>query len=224
MEAVVEELRDAGLLHIHGPNTTYEFQESKGHWFVHERSLAIPVYLPLRKDNRDSTSSHLTVWLLEPHGFEDGTRLSRRQRGRSTYRDPAGEPQTFLVEQVRSSGTSRLGWHVSGVSALGLTLGIVHLAKFRGVKDAASRKAGLRLRKVVLKARRLHTSALDVLIAAGGTAGRRRSIETVYQVAYMTDERKIRVRNSFGYRSWALRRINDCFAYPLYIQEVSGID
>jgi hypothetical protein len=195
LHAVVEALREADQLKIYRPERSREYWNSGvGDWYVSEEFVATPVVLPVSGGSDDRT---IRIWVGEP--------LEEREPPSGEW-DWAGS-FVFLVEDLRHFEWPFEVGYLSGISALRLTV------EFVAGRDQYTFDDLIAARREEDKfGRFVDANPIDKLRAAGGIVGRPRLIETVYKIAYMTNEQ--------SYMADGQRvRVNDILAYPLYIAE-----
>jgi hypothetical protein len=207
IEAVVESLRESRQLHAFRPDRAKDFWFSEhAGWYVHEQMIATPVTVPL-KHHFDGLQvpEAVTVWISEP--------APPQEPAESEYEIVGSF--VFLVQEMGELQWP-MRWFMSGISALRM------VANFM-VGGADYRSEG-ELHRVMQATRDLYEMPngwgderdechpIEKLKAVGGIPGRPRRIETVYKIAYMSDEQCIPTANGTV-------RVNDILAYPLYIAE-----
>lgn len=208
IEAVVESLRETGQLHAFRPDRASDFWlgEHAG-WYVHELMIATPVIVPLKHhfEGLAGVPEAVTVWISEP--------TPPQTPAESEYEIVGSF--VFLVQEMGELKWP-LRWFMSGISALRM------VANFM-VGGADYRTEG-ELHRSMQATRDLYAMPngwgderderhpVEKLKAVGGIPGRPRRVETVYRIAYMSDEQCMPTDGG-------IVRINDVLAYPLYIAE-----
>jgi hypothetical protein len=207
IEAVVESLRESRQLHAFRPDRSRDFWfGDHAGWYVHEQMIAIPVIVPLRRHfDGLQVPEAVTVWVSEP--------VAPQTPAESQY-DIVGS-FVFLVQEMGELKWP-MRWFMSGISALRM------VANF--MVGGVDYRSESELHRVMQATRDLYEMPngwgdecderhpIEKLKAVGGMPGRCRRIETVYKIAYMSDEQCIPVGNG-------AMRVNDILAYPLYIAE-----
>jgi hypothetical protein len=135
----------------------------------------------------------LTVWVLDPI---------------EPSREPVDEwdwlgSYVFIVQELLDLKAPHSVF--SGISALRLVAEKIAVAENVDMRDLAGTED--------VFGRWHEGHPIEKIKAIGAKVGRRRRIETVYKIGYMSDEQYIKVNGAEG-------RINDILAYPLYIAEL----
>ena len=193
---IAGKLRKSGQLRPDRPLRVSEFRnDMHDGWYVEERLMATPVWLPAIASAPAGESltreKALTVWVCGP------TNPVLIQK------DPwdVVDSVLFLVQELNSLDGLPRG--ISGISALRLVTDVIgtrltphDLYELASGEDEYSN--------------RVEADPIAKLKAAGGQVGLPRPISTIYKVSYMNDEQGIHLSEAFF-------RINDILAYPLYI-------
>jgi len=181
--------------------TSDEWYEEIGDSYVFEHDLwAAPVQVPLARAKDDAGVS-LQVWLADPGPARTAPAHEWDFLGSFLY----------LVEDVEHLKLPP--FVISGVSALRALVDLV-----AGHRPSALRNRPLALDDLMVLAAHGRerygepnsAHPIEKLQSIGSVVGTPRMIETVYKVAYMTNEQAY----SVGGRT---TRVNDILAYPLYI-------
>lgn len=191
LDAVCDGLRESGQLRVFRPDRNIEFlyYDHDG-WYVHERIIATPVALPVGdKLKALGVNDYLLVWVSDPLDTDETPEHEWDWIGSFLF--VVQEPLD-IDPMIFMSGISALRFIIEGL-AEGKSL-----SRVNGGFDQFGRDSSIH--------------PLKKLESVGGIAGRERKIDIVYKIAYMTDE-----------QSWTCggkpTRVNDIFAYPLYIAE-----
>ena len=195
IDTAIEVLRDNGQLHVNRPSQFGGLLGMTG-IYVWEQTKVTPVRLDVSKYlDLEGASKYLTVWISDPNradGEEDSFLV--------------GDSFLFLIEELASAdeGDTMPLVFYSGLSALRYIVEIVvpAYAEVKGERPEGDDPYGEDDPR----------HPVDKLVAIGGKKGPARWIETVYKVAYMSDEQSIIVDGEH-------RRTNDLLAYPLYIAD-----
>lgn len=197
MPLITEALRDSGQLRIDRPLTAGQFwSNDEGAWFVWEDTVLTPVTLPLKRalPKGVKAPAALNVWVGDPP--------PRPAEGHNEW--DFSTSYLFLVEEL-GEFTWPGGWFVSGISSLRLVAEFLFSSALDDMESlhraSASEDAFGRWNPV---------HPIEKLKRAGGIAGAPRRVETVYKIAYATDEQS----DSLQGRP---RRVSDVLGYPLYI-------
>jgi hypothetical protein len=196
VEAVVEGLRDNGQLSGLRPERVKDLWDAGLH-YVWEIVTATPVYLPIPERLRSlPTATDLNIWVSDP------LPMLEERKGHWDY---AGA-YLFIVEEV-SDVALPSQTTLSGVSALRMIVDCIAT----GTSPTSNDLQQL-LRSDDRMGRWFALDPVAKLASIGGIPSRPREIETVYKIAYMTDEQT-------SMSEGELRRVCDIFAYPLYIAD-----
>ena len=211
LKGVVDKLRSSGQLRIYRPGDRNEFRNAhdSGGWYVFEDMLATPVFVPLADKFKEkfqarsvSVPDALTVWVsdpLDPVEFSNPPDLENHYFtfGRGAF--------VFLIEEL--GNFKGPGGNISGLSALRLVVDFLSTGgrdyerDWHIVRDYPDEFCLANF-----------SHPIEKLATVGGYAGRPRQIESVYKIAYVSDEQAAVVN---GHRL----RVYDILAYPLYIAE-----
>lgn len=195
---IAEALRNSGQLRIERPDTAEEFwQGDHEGWYVYESLVATPVILPLKNKFPEGVTSPdaVTVWVSDPRP----PTIPRQEWDFSTS-------FLFLVEELGEFKWP-MGWFMSGISSLRI------VAEFLTEPRDLSYEALFEVRGAGDRFGRWQTDhPVMRLQEIGGVVGSSRRIESVYKVAYMTDEQSYSVNDE-------TYRVSDILAYPLYIAD-----
>lgn len=195
---IIESLRESGQLRIYRPDKASDFASADPpDWYVHEEGVtATPVLVPARKalGEPEYMPEDLRVWVLDPV---------------EPSREPAYEEDwlgayVFIVEQLLDLKASR--FVISGISALRFIAEKIAIDEDVRMDDLMGSED--------VFGRWHEGHPIEKLKAVGGRAGRRRKIDTIYKIGYMSDEQYVEVDDGTE------GRINDILAYPLYIAEL----
>ncbi|MFE7171480.1 hypothetical protein [Streptomyces sp. NPDC057616] len=207
IEAVVESLRETGQLHAFRPDRAGDFWHGEhAGWYVHEQMIATPVIVPLEQHFEGlQVPQAVTVWISDP---------TPPQNPAEWEYDIVGS-FIFLVQEMGELKWP-MRWFMSGISALRM------VANF--MAGGADYRTEGELHRVMQATRDQfempngwgdendERHPIEKLKSVGGMPGRPRRIETVYRIAYMSDEQCIPTDSG-------VLRVNDVLAYPLYIAE-----
>jgi hypothetical protein len=191
-DRITAALRKSGRLRGIRPERTFDFRAGPAAgWYLKETMTATPVLVPVPDDLVVfGAPEKLTVWVADPLATREEVRFDGDVVGSFVY----------LVEELAETPTFR--YHLSGISALRLLMeGVLEdreITAITGTRDVWGRDAT--------------EHPVEKLRRAGGTVLREHTIETVYKVAYMTNEQAW-VHNGVE------TRVNDILGYPLYIAE-----
>jgi hypothetical protein len=193
---IVDSLRESGQLRVFRPDRTGDFESADpSEWYVYEHNVyATPVLIPVKEalGGADYVPDYIKVWVLDP------TKPSREPIDKWDWLGA----YVFIVQELLDLKIPDAGW--SGVSALRLLIEGIAVKERVTVRELA--------RSDDVFGRWHEGHPLEKLKKIGGTIGRSRRIETIYKIAYMSDEQSINVDG-------VNKRINDILAYPLYIAE-----
>lgn len=194
---IVSSLRDSGQLRVFRPERAEEFWAEESDWYVHENTTATPVLVPLDKTLRDRrTPEALTVWIIDP---VESTAVPRDEW------DWIGS-FVFIVQELGNFPWPT-PYFISGISALRLVVDVI--AKMDHLdEDELTALSG----DEDLFGRWHDGHPVEKLERAGGISLRPRKIDTIYKIAYMSNEQSLTVNGR-------QTRTNDILAYPLYIAE-----
>jgi hypothetical protein len=196
---IIEALRESGQLRVYRPERAEEFWNSDHDgWYVVERLVATPVTLSLadRLPGGVTGPDALNVWVSDP--------LPLRSPRINEW-DFAGS-FLFLVEELGQFQWP-MGWFMSGISALRVVVDVLQdglVLTSDGLFDVAGSEDKY--------GRWESEHPIEKLVSVGGVAGRPRRIDTIYKIAYMTDEQAYVVDGVHT-------RVNDILAYPLFIAD-----
>ena len=198
LDRITAALRESGQLRAFRPERTYDSRfpgrsltSTPAGWYLHEEMTATPVMVPVPHRLVDfGAPETLKVWVSEPLESGEEARFPGDFVGSFV----------FLVDELAETHT--VPRHLSGISALRLLMeGILQdkeITEITRGKDGWGRDS--------------NEHPIEKLERAGGQPLRERAIETVYKIAYMTNE-----------QTWVHNgteaRVNDILGYPLYIAE-----
>jgi hypothetical protein len=199
---IVEALRESGQLRIYRPETSGDFWNSDHRgWYIQEDMVATPVLIPLSGQMPANVPAPdaLNVWIADPTPLHQPKVHDWEIVGSNV----------FLVEELGDFSWRSSGF-VSGVTALKI---ISHLARFPRLLDEDTAWEGMRSRTLGDFGDWVEVAPSELLREIGGMPGVPRRIETVYKIAYMSNE-------SFHVTDGSATRVNDILAYPLYIADI----
>lgn len=192
LDRIVGALRESGQLRVFRPERTFDFRAGPAAgWYLKETMTATPVLVPVPDDLvAFGAPEKLKVWVSDPLDTHEEARFAGDVVGAFV----------FLVEELAEAPV--LKHHISGISAMRLLVeGILEdrdITMIDRDRDTWGRDS--------------HEHPIEKLQRADGLPLRERTIETVYRVAYMTNEQTW-VHNGVE------TRVNDILGYPLYIAE-----
>ena len=195
---IIASLRDSGQLRVYRPERAGEFWDERSDWYVHETGIATPVLVPTDKALRNrNVPEALTVWIMDP--IESAVEPEDEWDWLGSF--------VFIVQELGGFPWPS-SWFISGLSALRMVVDVI--AKTPRLDRGE-------LRKVITSGDdvfgRWHDGhPIEKLERIGAIRQRARKIDTIYKIAYMTNEQSVTVNGK-----WT--RINDILAYPLYIAE-----
>ena len=212
---IIEALRESGQLRIFRPDRCWDFWDASNDWYVHETAIAVPVIVPVKKIledsplrpihgpqqfSKDMLPDAITVWILDPVN-EPGSKMPHLE---PEYR----ESIVFIVQELSEFHANSF---ITGISALRMAIEIaptIDEFDYRfwsyGKEVIPSPEHDPSLRHLGHPIKRL--------AQVGGIVNRPRKIETIYKIAYASDEHYLLINNDW-------RRIDDILAYPLFIAE-----
>jgi hypothetical protein len=198
---IVTALRESGQLQVLRPDHPDQFwRGDHDGWYVHERVLSTPVVLPLQQRLPDGVTAPdaLTVWVSDP---------PEPVLPRGTWDFTTSF--LFIVQELGEYEWP-IGWFMSGISSLRIVAEVLtNPRSYTMSYDEAVRDLA---RSPDRFGRWQPDHPIERLREIGGVVGRSRIIDTIYKIAYMTDEQ------SYPYKGEELR-VSDILAYPLYIAE-----
>lgn len=195
---IVEALRNSGQLRIDRPDTADEFwQGDHDGWYVYERLVATPVVLRLAGKLPEGMTSPdaVTVWVSDP----PKPAVPRHEWDFSTS-------FLFLVEELGEFKWP-MGWFMSGISSLRIVAEVL-----TEPRDLSPETISDLLREEDRFGRWQADHPIERLREIGGVVGSPRRIDSVYKIAYMTDEQSYPLDGE-------IYRVSDILAYPLYIAD-----
>lgn len=200
LDKITGALRDSGQLRGFRPERTYDSRFHAGDslststpagWYLHETMTATPVVVPVPERLVDfGAPEKLKVWVSDPLDTGEEIRFPGDFVGSFV----------FLVDELAETRTVK--GHISGVSALRLLVEGILEDKEMLALDRSRDSWG----------RDSHEHPIEKLRRAGGLPLREHTIETVYKIAYMTNEQT-------WLHNGTEARVNDILGYPLYIAE-----
>ena len=197
---LVDWLRFSGQLRVYRPETAIEFHSAHpGGWYVFEDLFATPVTMPLASKLRElhelSMPDAVTIWVSDP--------VELRKSSYARWEFPGAF--VFLVEELGDFSWSK-PYAITGISALRLIVDFLSTGQdySKSVQGVAGSPDEF--------GRDSSKHPIQKLVEAGGYVGRSRIIESVYKIAYMSNEQAAEIN---GHEV----RVCDILAYPLYISE-----